>query len=76
MNGWPGVTRVDAPDKPGMRSGRNLAVLVTALSRIPPEQFGKAVFAPGHAWHSFSAFAGSSACMAQAANSTNRRSAR
>ncbi|MCA8002309.1 DUF1641 domain-containing protein [Burkholderia metallica] len=45
-------TFVDALDKPGMQSGmQNLAVLVTALSRIPPEQFGKAAFAAADALH-------------------------
>ncbi|WP_176049834.1 DUF1641 domain-containing protein [Burkholderia sp. BCC1644] len=45
-------TFVDALDKPGMQSGmQNLAVLLTALSRIPPEQFGKAVFAAADALH-------------------------
>ncbi|KVQ45832.1 hypothetical protein WK03_13555 [Burkholderia cepacia] len=45
-------TFVDALDKPGMQSGmQNLAVLLMALSRIPPEQFGKAVFAAADALH-------------------------
>ncbi|UVE70438.1 DUF1641 domain-containing protein (plasmid) [Burkholderia pyrrocinia] len=45
-------TFVDAFDKPGMQSGmQNLAVLLMALSRIPPERFGKAVFAAADALH-------------------------
>ncbi|WP_063552875.1 DUF1641 domain-containing protein [Burkholderia territorii] len=45
-------TLVDAFDKPGMQSGvQNLAALLMALSRIPPEQFGKAVFAAADALH-------------------------
>ncbi|VWC73740.1 hypothetical protein BLA50215_00751 [Burkholderia lata] len=45
-------TFVDALDKPGMQSGmQNLAVLLMALSRIPPEQFGRAVFAAADALH-------------------------
>ncbi|MFB5149769.1 DUF1641 domain-containing protein [Burkholderia orbicola] len=45
-------TFVDALDKPGMQSGmENLAVLVTALSRIPPEQFSRAAFAAADALH-------------------------
>lgn len=45
-------TFVDALDKPGMQSGmQNLATLLMALSRIPPEQFGKAVFAAADALH-------------------------
>ncbi|AXF25587.1 hypothetical protein CUJ89_34615 [Burkholderia pyrrocinia] len=45
-------TFVDTLDKPGMQSGmQNLAVLLMALSRIPPEQFGKAVFAAADALH-------------------------
>ncbi|RQU47476.1 DUF1641 domain-containing protein [Burkholderia cenocepacia] len=45
-------TFVDALDKPGMQSGmQNLAMLVTALSRIPPEQFGRAAFAAADALH-------------------------
>ena len=45
-------TFVDALDKPGMQSGmQNLAMLVTALSRIPPEQFSRAAFAAADALH-------------------------
>ena len=45
-------TFVDALDKPGMQSGmQNLAVLLMALSRIPPEQFGKAVLRAADALH-------------------------
>ncbi|WP_239664386.1 hypothetical protein [Burkholderia cenocepacia] len=45
-------TFVDVLDKPGMQSGmQNLAMLVTALSRIPPEQFGRAAFAAADALH-------------------------
>lgn len=45
-------TFVDAFDKPGMQSGvQNLAALLMALSRIPPEQFGRAVFAAADALH-------------------------
>ncbi|WP_367190715.1 DUF1641 domain-containing protein [Burkholderia sp. Ed8] len=45
-------TFVDALDKPGMRSGmQNLAVLLTALSRIPTDQFGRAAFAAADALH-------------------------
>lgn len=43
---------VDAFDKPGMQSGvQNLMTLLMALSRIPPEQFGKVVFAAADALH-------------------------
>ncbi|CAB3961747.1 MULTISPECIES: DUF1641 domain-containing protein [Burkholderia] len=50
-------TFVDALDKPGMQSGmQNLAVLLMALSRIPPEQFGKAVFAAADALHHIGAW--------------------
>ncbi|WP_321820147.1 MULTISPECIES: DUF1641 domain-containing protein [unclassified Burkholderia] len=50
-------TFVGAFDKPGMQSGmQNLAALVTALSRIPPEQFGKAVFAAADALHHIGAW--------------------
>ncbi|VWC69129.1 hypothetical protein BLA18110_01853 [Burkholderia lata] len=50
-------TFVDALDKPGMQSGmQNLAVLLMALSRIPPEQFGKAVFAAADALHHVAAW--------------------
>ncbi|OXJ25921.1 hypothetical protein CFB82_36205 [Burkholderia sp. HI2714] len=45
-------TFVDTLDKPGMQSGmQNLAVLLMALSRIPPEQFSKAAFAAADALH-------------------------
>jgi len=45
-------TFVGAFDKPGTQTGvQNLAALVMALSRIPPEQFGKAVFAAADAMH-------------------------
>ncbi|WP_322025568.1 DUF1641 domain-containing protein [Burkholderia sp. BCC1977] len=48
---------VGAFDKPGMQCGmQNLAALVTALSRIPPEQFGKAVFAAADAMHHIGAW--------------------
>ncbi|CAI8697874.1 hypothetical protein C5615_18195 [Burkholderia cepacia] len=50
-------TFVDAFDKPGMQSGmQNLAALLMALSRIPPEQFAKAVFAAADALHHVSAW--------------------
>lgn len=38
--------------KPGMQSGvQNLMTLLMALSRIPPEQFGKVAFAAADALH-------------------------
>lgn len=50
-------TFVGAFDKPGRQSGvQNLAALVVALSRIPPEQFGKAVFAAADALHHIGAW--------------------
>lgn len=50
-------TFVGAFDKPGTQSGvQNLAALVMALSRIPPEQFGKAVFAAADAMHHIGAW--------------------
>ncbi|MDS0857807.1 DUF1641 domain-containing protein [Burkholderia pseudomultivorans] len=43
---------VDTLDKPGMQTGvQNLAMLVMALSRVPPEQFGKVAFAAADALH-------------------------
>ena len=50
-------TFVGALDKPGMQTGvQNLAALVMALSRIPPEQFGKAAFAAADALHHIGAW--------------------
>ncbi|NIF41009.1 DUF1641 domain-containing protein [Burkholderia sp. Tr-862] len=50
-------TFVGAFDKPGTQIGvQNLAALVMALSRIPPEQFGKAVFAAADAMHHIGAW--------------------
>ncbi|AYY57413.1 DUF1641 domain-containing protein [Burkholderia multivorans] len=41
---------VGALDKPGTQTGvQNLAMLVMALSRVPPEQFGKTMFAAADA---------------------------
>ncbi|PFH20770.1 hypothetical protein [Burkholderia sp. JKS000303] len=48
---------VGAFDNPGTQSGvQNLAALVMALSRIPPEQFSKAVFAAADALHHIGAW--------------------
>ncbi|WP_404824012.1 hypothetical protein [Burkholderia seminalis] len=47
----------DTPDAPGMQSGlQSLAVLLTALSRIPTERFGRTVFTAADALHEVGAW--------------------